>query len=96
MQAAALAAAQGAALEEVYGPPALYRRNGLLPTVIVDRRGDRYTVCRGARNEALDAVLWFRRQALWYHGLPRDAILPYRLHGEALARLKNPYSPSCA
>ncbi len=86
----ALAAAQGAAeAEEVeYGPPALYRRNGLLSTVLVERRGDRYVVSRAARNEAIDAVLWFRSKALWYNRLPDDAILPYRVHGEALARFK--------
>ena len=79
---AALAAAQGAsspphAVE--YGPRVLYRRNGLLSTGIVDRRGDRYVVSHGARNEAIDAVLWFRHSALQCHTLPLGAILPYRV-----------------
>ena len=85
---AALAAAQGAAefateaaaeaAEAVeYGPRALYRRNGLLSTGIVDRRGDRYVVSQLAQNEAIDAVLWFRHEALRNHSLLFGAILPY-------------------
>ena len=79
---AAPAAAQGAsspphAVE--YGPRALYRRNGLLSTGIVDRRGDRYVVSQLAQNEAIDAVPWFRHRALQYHNLPLGAILPYRV-----------------
>ena len=70
------AAAEAAEAVE-YGPRALYRRNGLLSTGIVDRRGDRYVVSHGARNEAIDAVLWFRHKALQYHSLPFGAILPY-------------------
>ena len=77
--APALAAPQGAAA---------YRRNGLLRTVLVESRGDRYTVSRGARNEAIDTVLWFRMRAIEYHRLPRDCILPYRVHSQALARFK--------
>ena len=88
--ATARAAAQGAAeaaTEEVeYGPPVLLRRNGLLCIVMVERRGDRYVVSKAAWNEAIEAVLWFRREALWYNGLQADAILPYRVHGEALRR----------
>ena len=89
---AALAAAQGAAeaateaaaeaAEAVEnGPPALYRRNGLLSAGIVDldRRGDRYVVSHVARSEAIDAVLWYRRRALLYNNLPPGAILPYRV-----------------
>ena len=88
--ATARAAAQGAAeaaTEKVeYGPPVLLRRNGLLCNVMVERRGDRYVVSKAAWNEAIEAVLWFRREALWYNGLQADAILPYRVHGEALRR----------
>ena len=54
---------------------------------MVERRGDRYVVSKAAWNEAIEAVLWFRREALWYNGLQADAILPYRVHGEALRRL---------
>ena len=90
--APALAAAQGAAQATTEsptdGPPALYRRIGLLNTVLVDRRGDRYIVSRGARNEAIESVLWFRMCAIEYHRLPRDCILPYRVHSQALARFK--------
>ena len=87
---AALAAAQGAAefateaaaeaaeaVENV--SPALYRRNGLLSAGILDRRGDRYVVSHVARNEAIDAVLWYRRRALLYNNLPPGAILPSRV-----------------
>ena len=88
--ATARAAAQGAAeaaTEEVeYGSPVLLRRNGLLCNVMVERRGDRYVVSKAAWNEAIEAVLWFRREALWYNGLQADAILPYHVHGEALRR----------
>ena len=56
--------------------------------VLVESRGDRYTVSRGARNEAIDTVLWFRMRAIEYHRLPRDCILPYRVHSQALARFK--------
>ena len=87
--ATARAAAQGAAeaaTEEVDSPPVLLRRNGLLCNVMVERRGDRYVVSKAAWNEAIEAVLWFRREALWYNGLQADAILPYRVHGEALRR----------
>ena len=66
------------------GPACLYRRSGLLSTVLFDRSGDRYIVSRAARNEAIDSVLWFRRQALDWYCLAEDAILPSRVHSDAL------------
>ena len=71
-----------------YGPAPLYRRMGLPANVLVEREGDRYILSRNAGNEAIEAVLWFRRQALAYHGLPRTAILPYHVHSDALWRFK--------
>ena len=70
------------------GPACLYRRSGLLSTVLFDRSGDRYIVSRVARNEAIDSVLWFRRQALDWYCLAEDAILPSRVHSDALQRFQ--------
>ena len=81
---AALAAAQGKEEEESeddeglqYGPAPLYSRMGLPARVLVDREGDVYILSRTARNEAIESVLWFRRQALESFKLPPTPILPY-------------------
>ena len=62
------------------------RGQGLLTNVLVRRSGDCYELSRGASNEALDAVLWFRNEALQKYNLGANDILPFREHGEALAR----------
>ena len=67
---------------------------GLPARVLVEREGDRYILSRNAGNEAIEAVLWFRRRALlWYH-LPRTAILPYSVHAEALHDFKTWFEKS--
>ena len=43
----------------------------------------------GLGNEAIEAVLWFRRRALSWYNLPRTAILAYHVHSEALFHFKN-------
>jgi len=59
------------------------RRNGLQNNIIVERRVDRFVVSQPAWHEAIDAVLWFRGQAVQDHGLSADAILPNRVHDQA-------------
>ena len=71
-----------------FGPAPLYRRMGLPSHILVGRQGDRYYLSRSAGNEAIDAVLWFRREALQWHNLPGTTILPYHVHGEAWKRFK--------
>ena len=71
-----------------YGPQPVYRRMGLPARVIVQREGDVYVLSRTAANEAIEAVLWFRRQALQWHSLDPTAILPYHVHSEAFGRFK--------
>ena len=77
-----------------YGPAPLYRRMGLPARVLVEREGDRYILSRNAGNEAIEAVLWFRRRALQWYGLPRTAILPYSVHAEALRHFKKWFKAS--
>ena len=72
-----------------YRPEPVMRRMGLPARVLVQREGDVYILSRNAGKEGIDAVLWFRRQALWAHYLPQHAILPYRVHSEALKHFKN-------
>ena len=92
---AALAAAQGSEEESdddegpSYRPKPLFRRMGLPARVLVDRVGDVYSLSRTAGNEAIDSVLWFRREALEYYKLPPTPILPYSVHTWALKRFKN-------
>ena len=66
----------------------MLRRNGLLCSVIVERHGDRIVVSQAASNEAIDSVLWYRSRALEYYGLSDEAILPFRVHSEALLRFR--------
>ena len=72
------------------GPPPklFFRRMGLPARVLVDREGDVYILSRTAGNEAIDSVLWFRREALEYYKLPPTPILPYSVHSWALKRFK--------
>ena len=90
-----LAAAQGKEEEESeddeglkYGPAPLYRRMGLPARVLVDREGDRYILSRHAANEAIEMVLYYRQRALERHRLQPTAILPFKVHSEALNRVK--------
>ena len=76
------------------GPAPVYRRMGLPARVLVEREGDRYILSRNAGNEAIEAVLWFRRRALQWYGLPRTAILPYSVHSEALGHFKKWFKDS--
>ena len=67
---------------------------GLPARVLVEREGGGYILSRNAANEAIEAVLWFRRRALlWYH-LPRTAILPYSVHAVALHDFKTWFKAS--
>ena len=77
-----------------YGPAPPYRRMGCPARVLVEREGDRYILSRNAGNEAIEAVLWFRRRALQWYGLPRTAILPYSVHAEALRHFKKWFKAS--
>ena len=71
-----------------YRPKLFFRKMGLPARVLVDREGDVYILSRTAGNEAIDSVLWFRRQALEYFKLPPTPILPYSVHTWALKRFK--------
>ena len=78
-----------------YGPAPLYRRMGLPANVLVEREGDRYILSRNAGNEAIETVLWFRREAFhWWH-LPKEtAILPHNVHADAWKRFKDWFQSS--
>ena len=95
MLPAALAAAQSSEEESdddegpSYRPKLFFRKMGLPARVLVDRVGDVYSLSRTAGKEAIESVLWFRRQALEYYKLPPTAILPYSVHCEAFRRFKN-------
>lgn len=69
-------------------PVKLLRRQGLLTSILVRRTGDRYVLSRGASNEALEAVLWYRDQAVQWYRLGENQILPFSVHGETWKRFK--------
>ena len=77
-----------------YRPEPVMRKMGLPARVLVQREGDVYILSRNAGNEAIEAVLWFRRRALQWYGLPRTAILPYSVHAEALRHFKKWFKAS--
>ena len=69
---------------------------GLPANVLVEREGDRYILSRNAGNEAIDNLLWFRREAFhWWHLPEETAILPYNVHSNAFKWFKEwfQYSP---
>ena len=69
-------------------------QNRLHRNVIVQRRGDRYVISKGAWNEAIHSVLWFRRRALRWYRLRDDDILSYHAHKDALVEFDSWFKKS--